>query len=214
MENTEPSTSGAVMSPRKKRKSAHLSATEKTMVHNVFKYVFNENEKNLDTQLGEKPNKRQCAQESADILGIGTTTVFNVLRNIKENITPTPPKHSGPKLTFKDKLDEFTFSAIRRKVHSFFYNNEAPTVAKVTDAVNDDPDLPNFSRSTMRLVLKHLNFKYASRKRRSSLIDRQDIILWRKKYLLAIKEYRRQGKIIYYQDETWVNEGLAIVKEL
>ncbi|RVE40115.1 hypothetical protein evm_015235 [Chilo suppressalis] len=27
------------------------------------------------------------------------------------------------------------------------------------------------------------------------------------RYLTAIKEYRRQGKKIYYQDETWINEG-------
>ena len=59
----------------------------------------------------------------------------------------------------------------------------------------------------MRAVLKHLNFKYARRNRRSCLMDRQDLILWRARYLTTIKEYRRQEKVIYYQDETWINEG-------
>lgn len=35
--------------------------------------------------------------------------------------------------------------------------------------------MPDFLAHTMRLGLKHINFKYATRKRRISLIDRQDI---------------------------------------
>ncbi|RVE52537.1 hypothetical protein evm_002931 [Chilo suppressalis] len=109
--------------------------------------------------------------------------------------------------TFKDKIDDFDFSAIRRKVHQFFYEKDPTTIAKVHQVVNNDPDLPNMSKSTMQAVLKHLKFKYGSRKRRSCLTDRQDLILWRRLYLTTIKKYRRQGKIIYYQDETWINEG-------
>lgn len=78
---------------------------------------------------------------------------------------------------------------------------------QILQVVNASPDLPNMSKSTLRLILKHLNFKYASRKRRSCLIDRADIREWRKKYLLKIKQYRREGRTIYYQDETWLNEG-------
>lgn len=59
----------------------------------------------------------------------------------------------------------------------------------------------------LQKVLKHLKFKYTSRKRNSCLIDREDITLWRQKYLLAIRQHRMDGKFIYYQDETWLNEG-------
>lgn len=59
----------------------------------------------------------------------------------------------------------------------------------------------------MQKIVKHLNFKYVARTRRSSLIDRQDIILWRQRYLQNIRGYRREGRLVYYQDETWVNEG-------
>ncbi|KAJ0171539.1 hypothetical protein K1T71_013089 [Dendrolimus kikuchii] len=112
MEDGHPSTSGVVRSPKKRSRHASLSVAEKTMVQNVFQYVFNEEEKKLDTKLCEKPNKRHCVQKTADILGIGTSTVFNILKDIKENVKPTPPQRSGPKLTFIDKLDEFTLSAI------------------------------------------------------------------------------------------------------
>ncbi|CAH2086109.1 unnamed protein product [Euphydryas editha] len=36
------------------------------------------------------------------------------------------------------------------------------------------------------------------------------MIIWRKNYLLRIKDFRREGRKIYYMDETWVNEGIYI----
>lgn len=45
------------------------------------------------------------------------------------------------------------------------------------------------------------------RNRKSILIERDDIVRWRQKYLRVIKECRREGRPIYYLDETWVNEG-------
>ncbi|RVE52241.1 hypothetical protein evm_003160 [Chilo suppressalis] len=42
-----------------------------------------------------------------------------------------PPENSGPKLTFKVKFHDFTFTAIRQIVHQFFHRNEVPTIAKV-----------------------------------------------------------------------------------
>ncbi|XP_049764485.1 uncharacterized protein LOC126092800 [Schistocerca cancellata] len=39
------------------------------------------------------------------------------------------------------------------------------------------------------------------------LIDRDDIFLWRRRYLRTIKRLRDEGRPIYYLDETWVNAG-------
>lgn len=49
--------------------------------------------------------------------------------------------------------------------------------------------------------------RYMKRDRKSVLIERDDIVRWRRKYLTTIKEYRRQNRPIYYLDETWLNEG-------
>lgn len=78
---------------------------------------------------------------------------------------------------------------------------------QVQQAINEDDMLANVSKSTAYKIIKELNFKYAKRNRNSCLIDREDIILWRKKYLITVQQYRREGKVIYYQDETWLNEG-------
>lgn len=102
-----------------------------------------------------------------------------------------------------------TLGAIRRKVHTFFFNNELPTLDKILAAVNDDESLPDFSRSTLYKLLKEvLKFKYLKRNRKSGLIEQNEIIVWRVKYLQQIRKLRAEGRKIYYLDETWLNEGI------
>lgn len=101
-------------------------------------------------------------------------------------------------------LDGFTIVAIRQKVHDFFRRNESPTVEKVLAEINKDNSLPNFKRVSLYRLFKDLGFQYVRGKRRSMLIDREEVILWRRRYLRDIRKYRNEGKKIYYTDETWM----------
>lgn len=79
--------------------------------------------------------ENECMSKVADILGITSRSVCNVLKEVNKDAPPTPSKKTGPKRSFKDKIDEFTFSAIRRIAHQFFYRNEPRTIAKVSQSV-------------------------------------------------------------------------------
>ncbi|GFR22411.1 DDE_3 domain-containing protein [Trichonephila clavata] len=52
-----------------------------------------------------------------------------------------------------------------------------------------------------------MGFKFEKRKRQAVLLERQDIILWRRNYLRKIRNLRQENALTYYLDETWVNEG-------
>ncbi|XP_025202892.1 uncharacterized protein LOC112599971 [Melanaphis sacchari] len=52
----------------------------------------------------------------------------------------------------------------------------------------------------------------AIRQKNSALIERNDIVCWRRKYLESINYYRLSGRPIYYLDETWVNAGETSTK--
>ncbi|XP_008181501.1 uncharacterized protein LOC103307625 [Acyrthosiphon pisum] len=78
--------------------------------------------------------------------------------------------------------------------------------------MNEDEKLPNFSRSSLRRILKHLNYEYLKKNRNSALIERNDIVCWRRKYLESLKHYRLSGRPIYYLGETWVDAGEATTK--
>ncbi|XP_049268658.1 uncharacterized protein LOC125757264 [Rhipicephalus sanguineus] len=56
-------------------------------------------------------------------------------------------------------------------------------------------------------MLNDLGFAFRKRTRNSALLERDDIVAWRRKYLRTIREMRRQRRTIYYLDETWVNAG-------
>lgn len=81
------------------------------------------------------------------------------------------------------KIDDFDKNALRRKVHSFWLKRQIPTLNKILTAVNDDDSLPNFKRTSLYKILKSLNFKYVKKSLNSALLEREDIVNWRQKYL-------------------------------
>jgi len=137
--------------------------------------------------------------------GIGQRTISMTLSEYKRRGTITSPnrKKVRPKLT--EKVNEFDKNAIRRKIHEFWHRKEFPTFEKIMTSINDDPSLSNFSRSSLQLLLKDLNFEYTKIKRNFALTERGDIVCWRQKYLESIRYYRSHGRQIYYLDESWIN---------
>ena len=95
------------------------------------------------------------------------------------------------------------------KVHAFFRRNEIPTINKILNAVNEDVESIGviFKRTTFYKFLRAANFRYVSRNRNSKLTEREEIQCWRRNYLRKIKQYREEGRKIFYTDETWVNAG-------
>ncbi|XP_037505831.1 uncharacterized protein LOC119382183 [Rhipicephalus sanguineus] len=108
------------------------------------------------------------------------------------------------------RYDSFTLSALRRKVHQYYIRNKAPTAEKILSEVIGDTDMglpKHLSVRTMRRLLNEIGFAFRKRKRNCALLERDDIIVWRRKYLRTIREMRKEKRAIYYRDETWVNAG-------
>lgn len=197
-QDPKPGCSGiAPLQKHKQGKGFHTG--EKTQIINVYNSLMEEN-----------PNiaVRDIVAKVASSLGVGKSSVFNILKEYRITGEVKSPKKQKPKeKTIINATDECTKTAIRRNIHAFFFRNEIPTLDKICTVVNSDPDLPNFSRTTLYRLLNHIGFTYEKRNRNSCLIDREEIILWRRRYLRAIRRYRAEGKCIYFMDETWVNAG-------
>jgi len=110
-------------------------------------------------------------------------------------------------MTILDKVDEFDKNAIRQKIHSFWRKREVPTVKKMLIAINEDETLPDLKRSSFHKLLRDLQFEFVKKNRNSALLEREDLISWRRGYLYKIRSYRAQNRPIYYLDETSVNAG-------
>ncbi|KAE9522154.1 hypothetical protein AGLY_017414 [Aphis glycines] len=152
-------------------------------------------QKNAD---GPKLKAMEIIKIISEENGIGQRTV---------SVTLSEYRNKGIRPPVTEKVDDFDQDAIRKKVHEFWHRREIPTLKKILTAVNKDTTLSNFSKTSLRRLLKHLNFEYVRKSRNSALIERIDIVCWLRRYLQAIKEYHQLGRPIYYLDETWVNAG-------
>lgn len=182
--------------PKRARKS-HLGVNEKEIVLNVYNHLS-------QTSFVKK------VEECATITGVSRATIYRILKEYQDNecCSSVKPRTGRPTVG----LDEDMKYAIRRKVHAFYIKNEVPTLNKVLEEIRKDEDLPKFGRTTLWKVLRQLNFRFLKRNRNSILLDRNDIIAWRRDYLTKIKEYRATAKQIYYLDETWLNEDHTVGK--
>lgn len=165
-------------------------------------------------KLSEKcPNAKvkSIEKDVSDLLGVSATSVHSVRNEFKDTGILKTPGKKRKSVQRVEKYDDFTLSVVRKKVHEFFLKNEPPTLNKVLESVNADPDLPDFSRSTLHRLMTDIGFEFKARKR-NIIMDREDIVLWRRKYLRQIKALRNSGRKIYYLDETWLNEGYATTK--
>ncbi|CAI6374510.1 unnamed protein product [Macrosiphum euphorbiae] len=144
---------------------------------------------------------RQTIVDISKSTGLGQRTVQITLSEYKNQGTVLSPnkKRKTPAV-----VDE---NAIRQLIHNFWRRREVPTITKILTAVNEDETLPNFKRSSFQKVLKDLQFEYLKKNRNSALLEREDLINWRRDYLRKIRHYRSQNRPIYYLDETWVNTG-------
>lgn len=148
---------------------------------------------------------RQILFDISKSSGIGQRTIQTTLSEYKKQGTVSSPNKKKIRPTIIQKIDDFDKNAIRQKIHDFWRNREVPTIEKILTSINEDETLPNMKRSSFQLILKDLQFEYVKKGRNSALLEREDLITWRRNYLDKIRHYRTQNRPIYYLDETWFN---------
>jgi len=118
--------------------------------------------------------------------GIGIVTIKKTLSEYKRTGKVTSPLNQKKRPTVVDKVDDFDKNAIRQKIHAFWFRREIPTLFKILRVVNDDPDLPNLTRTSFQRLLKSMQFEYTKRDRNSALTEREDLVAWRRNYIRDI----------------------------
>ncbi|CAI6374565.1 unnamed protein product [Macrosiphum euphorbiae] len=195
----------ANISPCKKNpKGKFVGTGQKNIIINVYKDKIKQQ---LENPEMPKLSFRELIVSISKTTGIGQRTIQTTLGEYKKEGTVSSPNKKKVRPTVLQKVDEFDKNVIRQKIHNFWRNREVPTISKMLIAINEDDSLPNLKRTSFQLILKDLQFEYVKRNRNSALLEREDLISWRRNYVLKIRHYRAQNRPIYYLDETWVNAG-------
>jgi len=182
-----------------------VSTHKKELLIELYKY---KTQNEPDLKLTKK--MRLLSQDT----GIGYTTVKNIVR---EYLCGQGIKQKRIARTFYEKIGTSDKCRILQKIHSFWFRHKIPTLKNTLLAINADPGLSSLSVCELKKILKDLHFEYTPcnyNYRLRALTEKEDIVLWRRKYLEDIRRYRNEGRTIYYLQETWINAGQYSSKDL
>ncbi|KAL4112105.1 hypothetical protein QTP88_015953 [Uroleucon formosanum] len=179
-------------------KGKFVSSDQKQIIINAYK-----------TKIAQQPNlkKEDLRKILSNELGIGQRTISTTIYQYENFKTISSPNRKKNRENIFTKIDDFDKNAIRRTIHGFWFEKQLPTLDKILSRINTTEGLPQFTRTTLYSLLRQMGFKYQQRIRNSAMIERDEIVVWRRNYLEYIKRYRKEGRPIYYMDETWVNAG-------
>lgn len=90
---------------------------------------------------------------------MGTHSLWTFLTEYENFHILKSPNKKKRRLNLIEKISEAEQNAIRRKVDELYSDGKPPVFGKVFDAVNSDPDLPDFKRTSFSFLLKKLNIK-------------------------------------------------------
>ena len=98
---------------------------------------------------------------------------------------------------------------LRRAVSEIMANKVLPTTTIIWKAMQEKISYDGGEAN----LLKQIGFRWKKcETNRAILMERQDIVLSRIKYLRQIKKYRKEGRPIIYTDETFIHTSHASQK--
>ncbi|CAF3595812.1 unnamed protein product [Rotaria sp. Silwood1] len=149
------------------------------------------------TTPGSRKVKRQWSASSITTI-INTTCIPS----------PRSPKKKGNSGRKKIVLTEYEEDQIRYQFHLLLASKQYPTTAKLlTRLLEDTPDFPIQSESTLLRYMHRLGFKYKATSKIAIPLDATSFVAARAKYFRHLNDIRTNDVIIYYHDETWTNSG-------
>lgn len=193
-------------SPYKKvGQGAPLRSQARELVCNVRKYFISEKE-----NKGPLLPVDKAVDRAAAALCINKNTVVSICKEKTKNINegrPTKLETPNKKRIIRrrvTRLDTFQQDAIRRHIYSYYSRKEHPTLNKLHVSLKE-ADLFRGSKSSLRNLICHIGFKYERINKRRILLERNDIVAKRCKFLRDIRKENFEN--IVWLDETWVNAG-------
>ncbi|PSN54969.1 hypothetical protein C0J52_02351 [Blattella germanica] len=146
------------------------------------------------------PNKRASIYTGASLSTIGR--IKRQRLDMPKGILPSPIKKNKPSKK-KAEIDGFDRAVIRRTMEDFYINQKiVPSVRKLLIAVKEKIDFP-WQKDVLRNTLRDMGFVWKrSVSKRKVLVERREIVDWRCRYLIKMRQYRSEGKPVFFLDET------------
>ncbi|GLG95894.1 Uncharacterized protein GBIM_02761 [Gryllus bimaculatus] len=162
----------------------------------------------------------KATERAAVYTGVGVTSIKTIRKenNIRNKGSAdrrliSPGKKRTVSRRNAVKIDEFVMGVIRNAIFDFYdREKQVPTVSTMLPIIKEKINFPWGEKPLWRLM-KKMGFRWKKcNSKRKVLIERADIVDWRSKYLVQMRNLREEGREIVYIDETWIDNSLVVKK--
>ncbi|XP_028036142.1 uncharacterized protein LOC114247384 [Bombyx mandarina] len=158
----------------------------------------------------------QVRARVAAMTGMSEKTVSRITKEGEVAVSTSqklksPGKHRQKRKTVD--LDDFDLCALRNKIHEMYtVRKVVPTLNKLLIELRNDINFGG-GRTTLWKILKRIGFQYKKcGSKRNILMERHDIVAWRRKYIDTMRINRVEGRPIVFLDETYIHASYAVQK--
>lgn len=192
---------------REKRQVLHRQARE--IVFKVYLYFVSIEQQTARCGECKERDVATPQKKTAEACGIGLRTVQRITSYGNKNnaVFKSPGKNPKRKKPVTD-LDNFDKHVLRTTIFDMYKNGEYPTALKLVRKMKEAVGF-NGSRDSILRILKQMGFFFKKcNDGRKFLLERIDIVTARIAFLRTIHKIREAGKsLIFYLDETWINQN-------
>ena len=177
------------------------------IIENVYKFCMEEK------KSGKKLSLNRVWDRTAALTGVSRSTAQKIVEEKKKAHDEQQQPKEPPSSTSKVSLDYFDQGIVRRTIASMY------TMKKVLPTLdNTRTELKQsigYTGSQGCLPKDHLHTKSAYTGcgvNQKELMERQDVVLSRIRYLRMVRGLREAGYTVVYTDETYVHTSHAVPK--
>ena len=169
------------------------------IIENVYKFCMEEKKSGMKLSLNRVWDK------TAALTGVSRSSAQKIVEDKKAQGEQQQPKQP-PSSTSKVSLDDLDQGVVRRTIVSMYSLNKVlPTIDNIRTELKQSIGNTG-SKGRLRKDLLHMKSKV--------LMERQDVVLSRIRYLRMARALRETGYTVVYTNETFVHTSHAVPKML
>ena len=148
-----------------------------------------------------------------DSLGVSRSTTQKIVEEKKKAQDEQQQPMQPPSSTSKVSLNDLDQGVVRRTIASMYSLNKVlPTLDNIRTELKQSIGYTG-SKGRLRKDLLHMKFAYTRcRVNQKVLMERQDVVLSRIRYLCMVRGLREAGYTVVYTKETFVHTSHAVPK--
>jgi transposase len=169
-----------------KKARQHLPLEAKIVARNVYNFFL-------------KQGATAPLKTTSEATQIPLSTLSRIVNSNEEDLPRAPTSRKS----IKDVYSENEIKEMKRIIYRMFDNNKVPTLEGIKSTLNEQGFPFSYSVSSLRKLLHHIGFTYKIIDKRLAIMESERLKVWRTKFIQNIRQYRQEGRLIVYLDETW-----------